>query len=340
MPNWTHHRARLNGLEVHYVEQGHGPVVLLLHGFPHTWFSWRHQIGHLAEAGYRVVAPDLRGMGQTSAPEPVEEYRVDRITGDLCALLDHLGVATAVCSGLDFGMYAAYDLALDHPERVRGLIGLQNPFYIASDRPPLEVERWRGRKRFSHVSYFVDEPDAAVADMDAHPREVLAKIFHALSGEVDFTEMWRLPPGTSYRAALPEPPALPWSWVDRVGAGDLCERLRPLGFRRRDPLVPRTGPELATSAGPRRAPHRGALLLPGLGPGRGPCALARGEPGGDTVRVPRGRPGGAHRARRRTHDQHGAAGRGERRVPATPRGFRRRSRVPARVSGSVRCWRR
>ena len=167
MANWTHHRARLNGLEVHYVEQGHGPVVLLLHGFPHTWFSWRHQIGHLADAGYRVVAPDLRGMGQTSAPEPVEEYRVDRITGDLCALLDHLGVATAVCSGLDFGMYAAYDLALDHPERVRGLIGLQNPFHTASDRPPLEVERRRGRKRFSHVSYFVDEPDAAVADMNA-----------------------------------------------------------------------------------------------------------------------------------------------------------------------------
>ncbi|WP_028932371.1 alpha/beta fold hydrolase [Pseudonocardia spinosispora] len=213
MAEWTHHRARLNGLDVHYVEQGHGPTVLLLHGFPHTWFSWRHQIGPLAEAGYRVVAPDLRGMGQTSGPEPVEEYRADRITADLCALLDHLGVDEAVCSGLDFGMFAAYDLALDQPKRVRGLIGLQNPFQTASDVPPLDVERRRGRTRFNHVSYFVDEPEAAVADMDAHPREMLAKIFHALSGEVDFTEMWRLPPGTTYRAALPEPPPLPWSWL-------------------------------------------------------------------------------------------------------------------------------
>ncbi|WP_031465310.1 alpha/beta fold hydrolase [Sciscionella sediminilitoris] len=213
MRDWTHHYARLNGIDAHWVEQGSGPLVLLLHGFPHTWFSWRHQITALAGAGYRVVAPDLRGMGQTSAPEAVEEYGADRITADLCALLDHLGAESAVCSGLDFGMFAAYDLAFEHPERVRALIGLQNPFQNTSDRPPLEAERRRGRKRFNHVAYFVDEPEAAIADMDAHPREMLAKIFHALSGAADFTLMWRNPPGTSYRAALPEPPALPWSWM-------------------------------------------------------------------------------------------------------------------------------
>ncbi|WP_245556938.1 alpha/beta fold hydrolase [Jongsikchunia kroppenstedtii] len=83
MADWTHHRASINGIEMHYVTQGEGPLVVLLHGFPHTWFSWRHQIGALAAAGYRVVAPDLRGMGQTDVPEALEEYRVDRVVADV-----------------------------------------------------------------------------------------------------------------------------------------------------------------------------------------------------------------------------------------------------------------
>lgn len=105
MRNWTHHYARINGIQMHYVEEGQGPLVLLLHGFPHTWFSWRHQITALAEAGYRVVAPDLRGMGQTEAPEELAAYRADVITADLVGLLDHLGrnkrwspASTTACS--------------------------------------------------------------------------------------------------------------------------------------------------------------------------------------------------------------------------------------------------
>lgn len=213
MKNWTHRHARINGLDMHYVEQGSGPLVVLLHGFPHTWFSWRHQLDALAAAGYRAVAPDLRGMGQTTAPTDVEDYRADRIVADLTALLDHLGERQAVFTGLDFGLFAAYDLALEHPERVRGLIGLQNPFFASYDRVPSEVESERGREHFNHMSYYNDDPDHARADYDAHPREILAKIFHILSGRADFTDVWAHPPGTSYRQALPEPPELPWPWL-------------------------------------------------------------------------------------------------------------------------------
>ncbi|BCN66892.1 hypothetical protein RE943_03650 [Prescottella equi] len=133
MANWTHHRARINGLDMHYVTEGEGPLVVLLHGFPHTWFSWRHQIGALADAGYRVVAPDLRGMGQTDVPDRLEDYRVDNVVADICGLLDHLGHDSAVFSGLDYGQFVAYDIAIEHPERVRGVIGLQNPFYASYD---------------------------------------------------------------------------------------------------------------------------------------------------------------------------------------------------------------
>jgi len=75
MGNWTHRYARVNGLRMHYVEQGAGPLVVLCHGFPHLWFSWRHQIPALAAAGWRVVAPDMRGMGQTDAPAGRGECR-------------------------------------------------------------------------------------------------------------------------------------------------------------------------------------------------------------------------------------------------------------------------
>lgn len=213
MRNWTHHHANINGLDMHYVEEGEGPLVVLLHGFPHTWFSWRHQISALAEAGYRVVAPDLRGMGQTQAPAAVAAYRADQVVADLAGLLDHLGEAQAVFSGLDFGMFAAYDLAIERPERVRALIGLQNPFFPPYDRLPSEVEIEVGKERFNHMSYYYEDPAGAAADYAAHPRDILAKIFHILSEDADFAQIWQHPPGTSYRAALPVPPPLPWPWL-------------------------------------------------------------------------------------------------------------------------------
>ena len=91
MGHWAHRYAHLNGIRVHYVEQGAGPLVVLCHGFPHLWFSWRHQLPALAAAGWRVVAPDMRGMGQTDAPAAPSAYDVDHTVGDLTALLDHLG---------------------------------------------------------------------------------------------------------------------------------------------------------------------------------------------------------------------------------------------------------
>ena len=72
----THQFAITNGIRMHYVEAGEGPLLILLHGFPESWFAWRHQIEPLAAAGYRVVAPDLRGYGQTDQPEPLDTYNI------------------------------------------------------------------------------------------------------------------------------------------------------------------------------------------------------------------------------------------------------------------------
>jgi pimeloyl-ACP methyl ester carboxylesterase len=210
---WTHRHARVNGIRMHWVEQGEGVPVVLCHGFPHLWFSWRHQIPAIAAAGWRVIAPDMRGMGQTEAPSDVGAYGVDSITSDLLGLLDAIGAERAVFAGLDFGAFAIYDLAMRAPDRVIALIGLENPAAPHNPlTPPLAEYAAMARNHFVHIRYFEPYGPADTA-LNGNPREFLSKVFWALSGEYHYLDVWKHPPGTSYLAALPEPPPLPWRWL-------------------------------------------------------------------------------------------------------------------------------
>jgi pimeloyl-ACP methyl ester carboxylesterase len=216
MADWTHRHARINGIGMHYVEQGDGMPVILCHGFPHLWFSWHHQIPVIAQAGWRAVAPDMRGMGQTEAPTGVEQYDVDHVTGDLLGLLDALGAERAVFVGLDFGAFAIYDFALRHPGRVIAVIGLENPAAPHNpEMPPLAEYAAMAEKHFVHIHYFAPYGTADAA-LDARPREFLSKVFYALSGDYHYLDVWKHPPGTAYLDALPAPPALPWSWLSEL----------------------------------------------------------------------------------------------------------------------------
>jgi pimeloyl-ACP methyl ester carboxylesterase len=213
MIEWSHHHARINGINMHYVEQGEGVPVILCHGFPHLWFSWRHQIPAIAKAGWRVIAPDMRGMGQTDAPPAVEDYGVEPIVADLLGLLDHLGEQRAVFVGLDFGAFAIYDLALRAPERVIAVIGLENPAAPHNpDVPPLTEYAEMAKSHFLHIEYF-REPGPADRALNAAPREFMNKVFYALSGDYEMAKVFRNPPGMTYLDALPEPPPLPWPWL-------------------------------------------------------------------------------------------------------------------------------
>ena len=214
--NWTHHYADINGIRMHYVEQGEGPPVVFCHGFPHIWFSWHRQISALAAAGYRVIAPDMRGMGQTEAPPGPEAYGVDPITADLIGLLDHLELHSAVFAGLDFGAFAIYDLALRHPQRVVAVIGLENPAAPHNpDEPPLTEYHRIAQEHFLHIEYF-REPPRADNELDAQPRRFLHKVFHTLSGAGNYFDCFQYPPGTSYMDAMAEPPPLPWPWLSEL----------------------------------------------------------------------------------------------------------------------------
>ena len=216
MAEWIHRYARINGIRVHYVEQGAGVPVILCHGFPHLWFSWRHQIPVIAQAGFRPVAPDMRGMGQTDAPADVAAYDVPQITGDLLGLLDAIDEERAVFVGLDFGAFAVYDLAFRAPERVVAVIGLENPAAPHNPAmPPLAEYAEMEKKHFVHIHYFAPHGPADIA-LDAAPREFLSKVFYALSGDYHYLDVWKHPPGTAYLDALPEAPPLPWHWLTEL----------------------------------------------------------------------------------------------------------------------------
>ena len=124
----THRFIQANGIRIHIAELGSGPLVLLCHGFPETWYSWRHQLRALADGGYHAVAPDMRGFGQTDCPEPIDQYTLLHLVGDMVGLLDALGEDTAVVAGHDWGAPVAWHAALLRPDRFRAVIGLSVPY--------------------------------------------------------------------------------------------------------------------------------------------------------------------------------------------------------------------
>ncbi|MBA0715677.1 hypothetical protein Golax_014563, partial [Gossypium laxum] len=124
-----HQRVKTNGIWLHIAEQGTGPLVLLLHGFPEIWYSWRHQVSFLANHGYHVVAPDLRGYGDSDSPVSPTSYTVMHLVGDIIGLIDHFGEQQAFIVGDDWGAVIGWHLALFRPERVKGLINLSVPYY-------------------------------------------------------------------------------------------------------------------------------------------------------------------------------------------------------------------
>ena len=123
----AHRYADLGDVRLHYVEAGEGPLVLLLHGFPQFWYQWRHQIPALVEAGFRVVAPDMRGYNLSDKPLGVRAYRVELLARDVERLILACGEQTAVVVGHDWGAIAAWIAAMRHPERVEKLAILNVP---------------------------------------------------------------------------------------------------------------------------------------------------------------------------------------------------------------------
>lgn len=175
---WTHHEAVVNDVRLHWVQAGEGPLVVLLHGFPEFWYGWRKQIPALAAAGFRVVAPDLRGYNLSEKPAGSRPYRVQALVDDIAALIRHLGVQQAHVVGHDWGGIVAWWLAMVHPGCINRLAILNAPHPQAFSR---EIRRNPKQMLASWYAGFFQLPALPEAALRARGYAALLGIFRAES---------------------------------------------------------------------------------------------------------------------------------------------------------------
>ena len=188
MPEIRHRVVHANGIRMHVAEAGQGVPVVMCHGWPELWYSWRHQLTALADAGFRAIAPDMRGYGETDAPADPAEYRTSVICADILGLLDALELERAVIVGHDWGGYHLWQFGLRHPERCAKLVGLNTPYAPPGPVPPTQALR----ERFGEDGYYMlwhQRPGRSEAELEADLRGNLAKIFKGVGHARDLWTM-------------------------------------------------------------------------------------------------------------------------------------------------------
>ncbi|ERN01198.1 hypothetical protein AMTR_s00002p00235200 [Amborella trichopoda] len=221
----VHRSVKTNGIEMHVAEQGSGPLVLFLHGFPELWFSWRHQMEFMARHGYRAVAPDLRGYGDTEAPPlPYTSYTVFHIVGDLIGLLDALGEAQAFVVGHDWGAFIAWHLCLFRPDRVRALVSLSIPY---QPRSPLykPVQSWTHAYGNGFYITQFQEPGRAEKAFARYDTLTVVKKFLLINK----SDLLVAPPGKEIIDVLEVPSSLP-SWITEEELEYYASKFQKSGF--------------------------------------------------------------------------------------------------------------
>eukprot|EP00250_Pteridium_aquilinum_P005252 c15376_g1_i2 orf=356-1321(+) len=215
--------VKTNGITLHIAEQGSGPLVLMLHGFPEFWYSWRHQIPVLAKAGYHVVAPDMRGFGKSDIPDGVEKYTVCHIVGDLVGLLDALHIEQAFIIGHDWGAYIAWNLCLLRPDRAKGLVALSVYHSPRSPAPPIEMLRRSLGEGFYMCRF--QEPGRAETDFArVGYASVLKKIFFC-----DKNDLWIASPNQEISDVFDEPSVAP-TWISLEEINFYADEFQKTGF--------------------------------------------------------------------------------------------------------------
>jgi pimeloyl-ACP methyl ester carboxylesterase len=230
-----HRTVKANGINIHIAEAGEGPLVLMLHGFPELWYSYRHQLPALAEAGYHAVASDVRGYGGSDCPQAIEAYSMKNMVADAVGILDALGEDTAVIVGHDWGAPMAWNSAAFHPDRFPAVVGLSVPFLRRSPAPPTQLFKMMFQDKFFYMLYF-QEPGKAEAEFEADIRHSMKLFMYAASGEArnhpsGFGSTFANKPADSLLfEGVPEPDELP-AWLTEADLDYYAGNFEKTGFR-------------------------------------------------------------------------------------------------------------
>jgi pimeloyl-ACP methyl ester carboxylesterase len=221
----THREVGANGIRLHIAEAGAGPLVILCHGFPESWYSWRHQLPALAAAGFHAVAPDMRGYGGTDAPAAVDAYHMLHLVGDVVGLVKALGHEQALLVGHDWGAAVVWQAALLRPDLFPAVAALSVPFRPRGAAAPLRLLRKAGLD--NHYWFYFQEEGVAEREFERDPRLALRRMFTGLSGE---GSPLYVPAGHGFLDGMTDVPALP-AWLTEADLDTMTADFVRTGFR-------------------------------------------------------------------------------------------------------------
>jgi len=214
------------------VVDGDGPLVILVHGWPESWYSWRHQIAPLVAAGFKVVVPDMRGYGGSDKPEQIAAYSMINMTDDLVGLIDAVGAEKAILVGHDWGAPIVWVTAIRYPQRIQGVAGLSVPHLKRGSRNIRQIYQDLYQDGFFYQLYF-QQPGIAEAELERNPLLSLRKIYYAASGDNtstarSFGDSSGSKPGML--ASMTDPDPFP-SWLSAADLHYFAEEFTQSGFR-------------------------------------------------------------------------------------------------------------
>jgi pimeloyl-ACP methyl ester carboxylesterase len=221
--------TKANNIDMRYAEIGSGPLVLFCHGWPESWYSWRHQLTGVSAAGFRCIAPDMRGYGGTQAPEPIDQYTLHHLVGDMAELVKALGETKAIIVGHDWGAPVAWHAALWRPDLFPAVCAMSVPYAPPGYIDVLTALEKLGINDF-YLQYF-QKPGVPEAELQQDIRGALRRIYFTAAG--DFTEKGkgfaRLGDGTLLTNTV-DPPTLP-AWLSEADLDYYAQEFSRTGFR-------------------------------------------------------------------------------------------------------------
>ena len=233
METVCHRMVDANGIRMHIAEQGEGPLVILCHGFPESWYSWRHQLAALAAAGYHAVAPDQRGYGESDAPEAIDQYDLCHLAGDIVGLVYALGEKRAAIVGHDWGAPVAWTSAVLRPDVFDSVCLMSVPFLpFTSGQPKLTDTLKAAFAGMQFYQLYFQEPGKAEKELEEDVRATMLKMLWSASGDAPEGQgfPYVFPAGQRFIDVLSLPAALP-GWLTEEDVDYFTSRFARAGFR-------------------------------------------------------------------------------------------------------------